>query len=254
MVLLYVDVLGMKDRWQNGGPAVISEAHRQFELIIRHALRASTEAAASATGGIQSDAAALFFDDAECAVTVGRHIFRESFRRGDKALHSRYWMRGVIIPVDSSETDHTDQLTGAASGLFRRTLSPGVLEAIHVEQSGFRGHRLIIHDSLCNRELVRAFSVTIRDRKLKTVTKLEHCKKVDSYSDVLWMFPQHHVQKDWPLMQRAMNNRLRWAGERSSQEFVHAAATQLLFSECQAIYAKLGTNSRRQPRLRDRRA
>ena len=85
-------VIGMKSRWQSGGVASAKAAYHTLDLVIRHALEAVAEAvAATVSGGVQSDAAALLCPDAATAIAVGRLIFREAFRRSD--VTQRYWVR-----------------------------------------------------------------------------------------------------------------------------------------------------------------
>jgi hypothetical protein len=59
MVLLYIDVLGMKARWQSGGVAAAKAAYHSLDLVIRHAFESVPATTANAaSGGVQSDAAA----------------------------------------------------------------------------------------------------------------------------------------------------------------------------------------------------
>ena len=106
MVLLYVDLLGMKARWQSAGIAGAKAAYQTLDLVIQQALTSvPLQMAESVGGGIQSDAAALEFRDVTSALTVGRLVFRETFRRCGAldAGHARHWIRGVVIDMGEEE-------------------------------------------------------------------------------------------------------------------------------------------------------
>jgi hypothetical protein len=213
-----------------------------LDLIIRHALELAPESLASRVGGtIQSDAAALTTPDTKAAITVGRLIFRETFRRSGslETGRERIWIRGAIQEMAESNLEDTEALPAAASGISKRILSDDLLEAINVEQSGYKGQRLLVPESLIDRSVEEFFRIPVgRTDFFFPLASLPRPDSKPGYRDVLWMFPngkEEDIAEEWRLMLIAMANRLRWAGQGGDAEFLHAAATQLVFTECNAI-------------------
>jgi hypothetical protein len=247
MVLLYVDLLGMKARWQSAGVAGAKAAYQTLDLVIRHSLELMPEETAQGIrGGIQSDAAALVCPTVSDAVTAGILIFKETFRRCGSldSGRERHWIRGVIVELGEAELEDTEALPGAAQRVEKRIFSDDLLEAINVEQSGFRGQRLLVAESLIDPVVEDRFRVPVmNEQSLALLSNLEYSNGRSGFRDVLWMFPSNDpptdVDHSWQLMRRAMENRLRWAGEGGPGEFTQAAATQLVFAECNAIYRDL---------------
>lgn len=247
MVLLYFDLLGMKARWQGAGVAGAKAAYQTLDLVIRHAFESiPQETAQGIGGGMQSDAAALICPTVSDAVTLGIVVFKETFRRCGSldSGRERHWIRGVIVEMSETELERTELLSSAAAQVEKRNFSDDLLEAINVEQSGFRGQRLLVAESLINPDVEDRFRVGVLDgRSLALLTSLSYSHGRAGFRDVLWMFPNDEAPEDidgsWKLMRRAMENRLRWAGEGGPGEFTQAAATQLVFAECNAIYRDL---------------
>lgn len=237
----------MKARWQSAGIAGAKAAYQTLDLVIRHALTSvPTPMAESVSGGIQSDAAALAFGDVASALTVGRLVFKETFRRCGAldAGQTRHWVRGVVVDMGEEELESSEPLPGPAGGVFKRVFSDDLLEGINVEQSGYRGQRLLVAESLINSEVEDRFRIDVGERrKLEPLTTLTYSDGRPGFRDFLWMFPYEEssdeLEPAWELMRRAMENRLRRAGEGGPGEFTQAAATQLVFAECNAIYCNL---------------
>jgi hypothetical protein len=245
--LLYVDVLGMKSRWRAGGPDAAKAAHHTLDLVIRQALEA-VPFAETVQGGVQSDAAALIFREVTQAVEVGRLIFRDSFRRSGspEVGGERFWIRGVIRQMATTSLESTDALPGAASGVSKRIFSEDLMDAIHVEQSGYKGQRLLIQESLIDPDVSDAFKIPLGGAVFHPLATLRYLPAVAGYRDVLWMFPPdggNETDEEWRLMKVAMQNRLRWSSAGSDEEFVQAAATQVLFAGCETVYVHLVENA-----------
>lgn len=62
------------------------------------------------------------------------------------------------------------------------------------------------------------------------------------YSDYLWMARQE--EDDWRRLKLFMSKRLRWRAQ-DAEEFLQAAATQVLFNETVAIFRSLEARGRR---------
>lgn len=244
MVLLYLDVLGMKSRWESGGVVAAKAAYRTFDLVIRHALEAvDSGVSQSATGGIQSDAGSFVLPNVSSGIVLGTAIFREAFRRSGTPVigRERFWLRGAIIEIEDDELEATEQFHENFPNVKKRVFSDDLLNAINVEQSGYRGQRLLVQESLVTEQVNDEFKIPVGNRDFMPLASLAFAQPVEGFRDVLWMFPTQEAKLDeeWDLMKIAMQNRLRWSGRGGPAEFTQAAATQLVFAECQAIYSDL---------------
>jgi hypothetical protein len=111
------------------------------------------------------------------------------------------------------------------------------LDAISVERSGFKGMRILIEDVLVNDALREAVRIPVAGRRLIPLRRLDHSEyRANGFQDWLWMLPDD--EDVWARRRRQMATRLRWA-VRDSEEFLQAAATQVVFNECEAIRASL---------------
>ena len=121
-----------------------------------------------------------------------------------------------------------------------------LFDAVSVEKSGFRGMRMLIASELITRQLRTTFRHPIGNRSFIPFRRLNHSQYPgrisEGYHDVLWMFSPDEAE--WRDRKRLMSSRLRWSGN-DPEEFVQAAATQLVFSECQAILTTLQGRRRR---------
>lgn len=112
------------------------------------------------------------------------------------------------------------------------------MDAIHVEQSGFRGQRLLIEDAvidddlaavhLCRRHNGADMSVFCRLRYSRYPTPA-----CDRFRDVLWMIPATPVA--WERRRLRMLDLLRWSGDGGDDEMTQAAVTHLVFAEADAM-------------------
>lgn len=118
----------------------------------------------------------------------------EAFRRSSR--DQRVWIRGVIMKRGGprSRLDTQVQLEDAPAGVFERQFKPVLMNAIHVEQAGFRGQRLLIDDDMIDDELEAAH---LRRRysgaDISAFCRLRYSRYpepvCDGFRDVLWMIP-----------------------------------------------------------------
>jgi hypothetical protein len=92
MFLLLIDMLGVKARWALGS-AEATAALAAFDGFVLAGL--DQAGVVPASGGIDSDAAALVFETIDDALAAAREIFMQAFRSGDPFTDERYWLRGV---------------------------------------------------------------------------------------------------------------------------------------------------------------
>jgi hypothetical protein len=234
--LLYVDVLGMKARYRDGGVPAARTAYEKFALRVTEGLR-ELPVGAPVSGGIQSDAVALQFATGADAVRVGRALFRAAFEQSTRA--DRMWLRGVILKdgAAGAELQHHGQLTDAPDGVFERHFTDVLLSAINAEQAGFRGQRLLIERGLVTSQLHAAFGVTAPGGRIKSASKLEFSECPPGFQDVLW--PASPDLAGWDQYYRKMLDRYRYATQGGDSEWLHASATYLLFAEIDSIIHSL---------------
>jgi len=237
--LLFVDMLGVRARWHQDGRAGAETAFRQFERLVTDAIRHSTgEVPISAS--LESDAAALVCNSQHDAVCIGKALYLDAFRVFDRKKHGRPWLRGAILPF-SDDFELRSQRPAGVGGLMVIDYQPGLLEAIAVEKAGYKGMRLLISEELVNDGLRSAHCETLSNgQKLHVFRQMTHSnypgRLADGWQDVLWMATPD--ASEWQDRQRRMARRLRYAAK-DSEESLQAAATQVLFHECDAIFGTL---------------
>jgi hypothetical protein len=259
--LLYIDVLGMKARWQSGDLDAVQRAYAQFERLVSDALAAMPDDT-QFDASIQSDAVAVLFASVDSAVRVGRDIFRAAASLAN--AEERFWLRGVIVPAQP-RFDSLENTTDQGHDFRRvrtRRFSDELLQAILVEQSGPKGARLLIADELITTSLKDAYAIRVGTIHIVPFRRLNNSSYPHpdrgTFRDVLWMLPSPYDDLRWAQQQRTMDNALRWAGgaaavTRSDEEFAHAAATELVFKQCHAILGSIRTEEGRRAAKRAKR-
>jgi hypothetical protein len=236
--LLYVDMLGMKARYHRGGTRAAQSGYRHLAELVQQGLEALPEGHA-VRGGVQSDAVCLQFASAIDAVKVGQKLFSDTFRRSNRS--NLLWVRGVIVEGGpDTPIEMTKPLQASTPEVFVREFAPPLVRAIHAEQSGFHGQRLLIESKLASRELDQALQQEIGNGHLSPTHRLRYSKyppPTGRYRDVLWPVPER--LEDWPSLCRRMLDRLRWASDGGDLAFLHASATHLLFEEISSILHSL---------------
>lgn len=239
MPLLYVDMLGMKARYHRGGPRAALRGYHLLGELVREGLEALPEGHA-VSGGVQSDAACLQFASVNDAITVGRKLFSDTFRRSKRSR--LLWVRGVIVDEGHPEApiETNRQLQDSTPDVFVREFALPLVRAIHAEQSGFHGQRLLIESKLVGSELNRALRQKVGNGHLTPTHRLRYSRyppPTGRFRDVLWPVPDD--LDDWPFLCRRMLDRLRWANDGGNPAFLHASATHLLFEEINSIIHSL---------------
>jgi len=237
MPLLYIDLLGMKSRYRGRGVNAARSGQRQLMAVVLAGLSALPDGV-DVSGGLQSDAAALQFLHATDAVTAAQAMMTEAFRRSSR--EQRVWIRGAILRRGGpkSRLDTQIQLKGAPVGVFERQFKEVLMEAIHVEQAGFRGQRLLIAGDLIDDKLEVAH---VRRRyngaAISPFCRLRYSRYpapvCDNFRDFLWMIPA--TLNAWDRRKGRMLDLLRWSGDGGDDEVTQAAATHLVFAEADAM-------------------
>lgn len=245
MVLLFLDLLGVRRLWHEGGREAAEAAFHRFRKTIEEALRGE-EGNAVIGGSIETDAAAIVCDTPDVAIRVALRLYRSVFIRAKKRGDERMWLRGAITDCGKECTLRT--ATAFNSSLTQVevvTYSPALLDAIAVEKSGIRGMRLIIESGLVTPALISRSRIPVSNVDFFPFRHLNNStypgRLQNGYQDVLWMASAEDTE--WEQYRRTMASRLRWAAQ-DLEEFLQAAATQVIFHECTAIFDSLHRRGR----------
>jgi hypothetical protein len=238
MHLLYVDLLGSAARWRRGGRDEAAAAFAEFESRADSALSQSPPGAVVAAG-IESDSLVVVCGGVQEAVRLARRLYLDVFRSGLDAAGLRLWMRGVIVQYEGDPRSlRTEE--GLTPHFTAYRYAAQFAEAISVERSGIKGMRLLIQDAVVSSALKKDVALPIGGLHAIPLRKLNHSNYPErlgsDYRDVVWVATVD--QADWDTNKRTMEVRLRRAAA-DPEEFAHAAATYLLFSEWQAILGSL---------------
>lgn len=236
-VVLFVDLLGVRASWLKGGRDEAEKAFSAFRNMIATSLMGDG-AESLVSGLVESDAAALTFKDLPSALAVAKDLYLATFRH---RKHIR-WLRGCIV-------GHNEESDLRKPTLFRSSLSKvelmlysgALLDAISVEKSGYKGMRLLVERKLITPEITAAIRQQVGHLNFIPLCILRgstYPKRLqDSFMDYLWMGTTD--RDSFGQLKKIMAVRLRRAAK-EPEEFMQAAATQVMFHECAAILSSLG--------------
>jgi hypothetical protein len=241
-VLLFVDLLGVRARWLRGGRPAAETAFKDFRNLIAASLRGQTSAEVS-VGLIETDAAAITCKDARTALEIGKRMYRMAFNQTRTNLNRHYWLRGVIVPRFSDSPLRKAGNFAPPLGHVELThYEPELFDAIAIEKSGIKGMRLLIDKSLITPQIVKEYRIAIGSlsfipfKTLRSSYYPPHLK--DTHLDFLWM--QSGDVDERKQFERTMASRLRIAAP-DQEEFLQAAATQVMFFESAAMFGSIET-------------
>ena len=231
--LVFVDMLGVKSRWLKLGKQGAESAFKIFNRLVNDSIKQSRVKLLS--GFLEADATALSFSNEQDACYFARTLYFNAFFAAKSDKDERIWLRGAIVSLNDLNPLRTD--TDLDTGIKLYGYSDRLLEAVQVEKSGFKGMRIVIEKSLLTSQVRSGLKTTISNKEFFPVRKLTYAplpKSIgEKYEDFVWMaagdtkqFENAHV---------AMSNRLRWCCPETGDEFIHAAATQVVFNECRSI-------------------
>jgi hypothetical protein len=234
-VILFVDLLGARSRWQRGG---IDTALTAFDHFTRFMIAAAKpDLTAVVDGAIETDAAAFVCSDLNFALSIAQRAFMRAFDtpKGDQT--ERLWIRGAIVPAGEGALRTERSAYGDAGNVKIFTYSREFFDAVSVEKSGFRGMRLLVRGSLLTPSARKTIAIPVGNRFLVPVKRLRHSTyprgPAEDLQDFLWMASSEPA--DWERAQRRMSSRFR-DSTGDQEEFAQAAATQVLFHEATAIF------------------
>ena len=233
--LLFLDMLGVRSLWKTGGEDACIMAFQRFRDVVEQSIE-PPQARDILQGEIESDAAALLFNSTRSCIKAGRSIFRNVFINQNSIDEGRMWLRGAIVNWGNGEATPFRQsriINRRTPTLLENTFVNPLLKAISVEKAGFKGMRLLIENSP-SRKIIRQRSKFMKLYELavpiaKRLQSAPYPTSLDGYMDILWMASE--TEDEWDVFKATMNNRLQFSA-RNTKEFIHAAATQVVFSEC----------------------
>ena len=245
-VVLFVDMLGARKRWQTGG---IAESKRSFNTFTKHMIAVTRQEVANEVedGGIETDSAMLVCKTLQGALKIARRLYLNIFLTPMRSDAPRLWLRGCVVPHhDNVILRKESKINAPLEALCVYTYSPSALDAISVEKSGYRGMRLIVRKELINREVMSELRIPFDNHSMVTFTTLRYSGYPKSstgvFSDFLWMACKD--DDEWFDLNLHMTNRLRYSAS-DVDEAAQATATQVVYHEVGAIRQSVISRARR---------
>lgn len=252
MPLLFVDMLGVKARWQHGGRAAAESTFQHFWGLIGFALREESPDTVSA-GILESDSFAIDCKSTGIALRIAKRLYRAAFTRTSENKDDRTWIRGVLLNRNSDQPLRRLTTFKTKAPIDLMLYTGDLLDAIAIEKSGFRGMRFLVDPTLITAELREEARLSKEGYYFVPFAKLRHSLyptgPSSGFYDYLWMAtvdPEEKAELDV-----IMARRLRYASK-SAEESLHAAATQVIFHEVTAMLINIRAQDRHFRTLFDR--
>ena len=234
-VILFVDMLGARKKWQTGGVDAAVEAFDHFTRMVIAAVRAENPSAV-VRGGIETDSAMFVFDGAVPALAVAKRLYHYAFTNRRHPSAPRLWLRGSMVrDGDDMFTRRSSHIGAQFQSVDVFTYSRPALDAISIEKSGFKGMRLLAKADLITDAVKTAFRIPFGKMYFTPFKRLRYSgypTGKEDLVDFLWMACQE--DDEWEDISLHMTCRLRHSS-RDADEFAQAAATQVMFHECGAL-------------------
>lgn len=235
-VILFVDMLGSRKLWATGGTTASQIAFDRFTAMVVASSQAEP-AGALIDGGIENDSAMLVCESAEVALRIAQRLYLSAFDLGRRPGDARLWLRGGVVPHEgNARLRGQAQLNHPLEKISVFPYASCALDAVSIEKSGFKGMRLLLRGEVVSAELRKALRIPFDGHSFIPLRKLGHSgypKIVQGeLLDYLWMATGD--DHEWRKRSLQMAARLRFAGN-DPDEFIQAAATQVVFHECAAI-------------------
>ncbi len=143
--LLYIDILGTKNLWKTRG---VSKGAGRVGLFANAIANGASSAAKDfgcelISGKIWTDSAGLLYSSIDQAILAGITICRDAFSRDYHDGDARVYLRGVSKRASDGALESAVSQDAAIPGLTRVRFSNEQIDATILENSGFRGMRLI---------------------------------------------------------------------------------------------------------------
>lgn len=245
-VILFVDMLGARRRWQSGGVEESMPAFYRFKKRVNIAARRAP-AGEVLDGVIETDAAMLVCKTVVEAARIAQRLYLGAFIVRMHPSTPRHWFRGCIVPhADGEFLRSGDALREPVQEISAFRYSESALEAVSVEKSGFKGMRLLVKSDLVDAAVHARMKIPFNTHTLIPFRKLNYshypARVAGQFTDFLWMACQS--ESEWHNLTLHMTSRLRYASG-DAEELAQAAATQVLFHECGAIRQSVISRAKR---------
>lgn len=232
--LLCIDRLGTKARWRSGGPEAAMATFDDFQDLVLDTV-STLDCADDVAGELDADWCALLCPTTEAALALGRRIFRRAWFEPQKPEDPRCWLRGVVAPAIAEATLRRREPDEELPRIGRTVFAPEVVHALAALRSGFRGMRLLVAVELLNDPLRGHFRIPLGRLGVIPFRAMNHTPYPPSlgrdWQDFLWMA---ETSNEWLQYAMRMKQRVLWSAC-TPEEFQQAAATQVVFHECDAI-------------------
>lgn len=240
MVLVFIDMLGVRDKWAKKGREGAEDAFIRFRNLIAHSLREIPPAEIE-KGIIETDAFVLICKTMESALKFAKKMYVDAFLQTEKNENNRIWLRGVIIPQkENSQLRWEKSLNKPYDHVNLVLYSNDLFDAIALEKSGIKGMRILVDKDLVTAQVRTNSLIKVGPFNFLTIKKLKNSlypsQLGDNYMDYLWMSDSDENENT--RFERNMALRLRKASQ-NGDEFIQGAATQLLFHEYSAMIGSL---------------
>lgn len=236
--ILHVDLLGVQRMWMRGGAIAVKRRIEDFSDFVMQQIEwlpKDLHREGEYTVILAGDSVAVLCQDAEQAVGIGAHLFRQAFYHTNE-WDAAFWLRGSV-GIWSNQALTINTVALQAKGMFvgtRYVMDDQYLAAVALEKSGFRGMRLIIDRSLLrNIDEAPTAAWAGFKRPLRLVTRLRDCTYPSGfdYGDVLWMATD---EKRFMDLKFRMSQRLMRAAA-DQDELVQAAFTRVIFEHAASL-------------------
>ena len=245
-VALFIDLLGARRKWQNGGVAEATRAFNHFSRMVIAATRQDLSGRIL-NGGIETDSAMLICDSPLTALEIARRIYHWAFQNAQRPDAPRLWLRGSLVPFEDAEFIRREAYANQPlDNISIFTYSADALDAISIEKAGFKGMRLLVREEVVDDDTKAALRITLNGYSLIPIRRLRHIGYPTVVEgrlmDFLWMATGN--EEEWYQISLHMTSRLRHSAK-DAEEFAQAAATQVVFHECAAITQSVRSRARR---------
>jgi hypothetical protein len=198
-VILFLDLLGARRRWQSGGAAEAMSAFYSFKTMVNIAARRAP-AGEVLDGVIETDAAMIVCKSTVEAARIAQRLYLGAFARRMNPAAPRYWFRGCIVPhADGDFLRSGDALREPVQVITAFRYSESALEAVSVEKSGFKGMRILVRTDLVDSKVHSEMKIPFNTHTLIPFRKLNYshypARVAGAYIDFLWMACQ--ADSDW---------------------------------------------------------
>ena len=245
-VILFVDMLGSRKKWESGGVEEATSAFVHFHRMVMASVKAEPPDSVI-SGGVETDGALLICQSTISALNIAKRLFRWSFDNARNPNAPRLWLRGSLVPNNDNNEYRKESVLAKPFGHMRAfTYTKSALDAISIEKAGFKGMRLLVRSEAIDAETKRQLKIAFDEYSLvpfRTFRHIGYPKAVQGQlQDYLWMATND--EQEWHDLSLHMTSRLRHSA-RDQEEFAQAASTQVVFHEYAAIQQSIKSRVKR---------